>query len=71
MTCGGVGYWGRNRLFSGARGMVQGKQQKRYQLDGTPVNIDLYQDCQVNLLDLAVFASEWLTYNHIYEKMCP
>jgi hypothetical protein len=32
---------------------------------------DANQDCKVNLMDLAVIASEWLTCNHIYESMCP
>jgi hypothetical protein len=32
---------------------------------------DANDDCQVNLLDLAVIASEWLKCNHIYEEMCP
>lgn len=32
---------------------------------------DANDDCRVNLMDLAVIASDWLTCNHIYEEMCP
>jgi Leucine-rich repeat (LRR) protein len=37
----------------------------------TSRSTDVNQDCQVNLLDLAMIASDWLTCNHIYEEMCP
>ncbi len=32
---------------------------------------DVNQDCRVDLMDLVMIASDWLTCNHFYEKMCP